>query len=145
MLGITFDNAKQWVIAAVVCLFLGAAITIFTFKPFLMLDGIIYLACGIFVLTQTSRAAATTAFCYWMLGKLLTLNTMDNGITIAVSLAITLCLLQGMRATYFIHKYPNFAPGVKERLNDVIDTDFEFVEEIPLEEVPQSKDQKASS
>jgi len=138
MLKITLDNAQKWIIAAAVCLFFGAACGILLFTPFTLMDALIYVVLGIFVLRE-SRTAATIAFVYYILGRILTLDAvLGNGITFLVVMAVTLCLLQGMRSTYFIHRNQNFVGGRKYEAGEIVDADFEFIGP----EVPQSEDRK---
>jgi hypothetical protein len=102
------------------------------------MDALIYVVLGIFVLRE-SRTAATIAFVYYILGRILTLDAvLGNGITFLVVMAVTLCLLQGMRSTYFIHRNQNFVGGRKYEAGEIVDADFEFIGP----EVPQSEDRK---
>ena len=138
MLKITLDNARKWIVAAVICLFFGAAIGILLFTPFTLLDALIYVVLGVFILRE-SRTAATIAFVYYALGRILTLDVvLGNGTTLLVVMAVTLCLLQGMRSTYFIHRNQNFVGGKKYEAGEIVDADFEFIGP----EVPLSRDQK---
>jgi len=138
MIAITLDNARKWIVAASVCLFVGAAINVLVFTPFTLLDAVIFITLAIFILRE-SRTASTIAFCYYVLGKFCVLGEVfGNGVTLLIVMAVSLCLLQGMRSTYFIHKYPSFVGGKKYEPGEIVDTDFEFIEP----EVPQSEDRK---
>lgn len=138
MLKITMDNARNWIVAAAVGLFIGAGIAALVFTPFTLVDAVIYTALGVFVLRE-SRTAATIAFCYYALGRIVTIDVvLGNTIVFVLSMAMTLCLLQGMRATYFIYKYKNFVAGSRYEPGEIVDADFELIGS----EVPQSKDQK---
>ena len=141
MLTITMENASKWVKAASICLFIGAGLGIIATlagNVFCMVDVVVYSLLGVFV-AKNSRTASTIAFCYFIPMKFLTLPAiLNNMITFLMVMAITLCLLQGMRATYFL------ARGTKqveyeipdEDIHEVIDADFEFMGT----EAPQSRD-----
>jgi len=130
MLKITIENARKWVMAAAVCLFISAAAGLLT-GGFHLLDMTLFGLCGFFTLRKNSRAASTIGFASFVVGKMLSLDAVcSSSIVFLMVMGLTLCLLQGMRATYFIHKYGNFA-GVEidpKDVHEVIDADFEFIE-----------------
>ena len=135
MLRITIDNARRWIIAAASCSFFCAALNLLLFTPITLLDAVVYTLAGIFIL-RNSRTWATIGFIYFALAKLFSLDAvLSNWFVFVVVMGLTLCLLQGMRATYFMYKHIYTIP--EEDIHEIIDADFEFIGE-----VPQSGDQK---
>jgi hypothetical protein len=135
MLKITIDNARKWIIAAASCSFFCAALNLLLFTPITLLDAVVYTLAGIFIL-RNNRTWATVGFFYFALAKLLNLDSvLSNSLVFTFVIVIILCLLQGMRAAYYTHKHIYTIP--QEYIHEIIDTDFEFIGE-----VPQSGDQK---